>query len=136
MHADSLRRFTQTPFENSFVIGDLTVRVETNSQFLAHRLVAVLATAAPEVVEDPVFRWRVVVEADDEPAPESTSVGQLNKDGLALITLGQSGFLACDAHARLGIAFVTDRFVHDEPGFHQYFLPALISMSSRSLECC
>jgi hypothetical protein len=134
MHADSLRRFTETPFESTFAIGEATVRVATNYQSLADRLREVSATAAPKVAEGPVFFWRVVVEADDEREPESMSVGQLNKDGLAFITLCLRSFLASDLEAREGIAFVSERFVHNEGLFHQYFLPALLSLSKGIIE--
>jgi hypothetical protein len=109
--------------------------VATNYQSLADRLREVSATAAPKVADGrPAFFWRVVVEADDERETESMTVGQLNKDGLAFITLCQRSFLASDLEARAGIAFVSQRFVHNEGLFHQYFLPALLSLSEGIIE--
>jgi hypothetical protein len=108
--------------------------VATNYQSLADRLREVSATAAPKVADGPAFFWRVVVEGDDEREPESMTVGQLNKDGLAFITLCQTSFLASDLEARAGIAFVAERFVHNEGLFHQYFLPALLSLSEGIIE--
>jgi hypothetical protein len=134
MHADSLRRFTETPFNSTLAIGEATLRVATNYQPLADRLREVSATAAPKVADGPVFFWRIVVEADDEREPESTSVGQMNKDGLAFIILSQRSFLASDHEARQGIAFVSERFVHNEGLFHQYFLQALLSLSKGIFE--
>lgn len=114
-------------------MGDVGVRVATNHQFLADRLRGLSATEAPNVSNGTVFSWRVVVEADER-NPESTSVARLKKDGLALITLCQTSFLASDLQGREGIAFVSERFVHNEGLFQQYFLRALISLSKGTFE--
>jgi hypothetical protein len=133
MHADSLRRFTETPFESTFAIGEVTFRVATNFPSLADRLRELSATAQ-QVADVPVFFWRVVVEPDEEREPESTSVGPLNKNGLAFITFCQGSFLASDLEARKGIAFVAERFVQNEGLFHDYFLRALLSLSKGIFE--
>lgn len=128
MPMDALRRFTPTPFQNSFKVHGATVSVATNCQLLADRLLGALVPSE-DVESPPAFGWRVVVEPDDdlETDIECLSSHRLQLNGLALVTIGQKTFLAWDMQAHEGVSFLSKLFVDSEKLFQQYFLPTLIS---------
>ena len=133
MPIDALRRFTPTPFQNSFKVHGTTVSVATNCQLLADRLLGALVPSE-DLESPPAFGWRVVVESNDdhEIDIESLSSHRLCQNGLALVTIGQKSFLAWDLEKHEGVSFVLDGFVYSERLFQQYFLPALISLPRES----
>ena len=128
MPADALRRFTPTPFKASFALDGVNVVVATNLQFLMHRLWDAWGSAAPEPAGCSVFDWRVVVEPNDRLQPESTSNHYLSHDGLALITIGQNSFFACDLTTREGFGFISEDLVDSEELFHRNLLPAFVAL--------
>lgn len=134
MPIDALRRFTPTRFTTTFELHGAAVMVATNSQFLTDRLVEALAS--PSLTDSPAFSWRIVVEPDCELelGTESHSSHRLSHDGLAFVSMGQRNFFACDFQAREGVSFISERFVHDERLFHEYFVPTLISLLNDSLD--
>jgi len=134
MPADLLRRFTPTPFKATFALDGITVVVSTNLQFLMDRLQDAWGSAPSESVRGAVFDWRVVVEAGDHLQPESTSIYHLKHDGLALITFGQNGFLACDLRTREGIGFIPQCLVNDGDLFQRSVLRALIAVIKAAVD--
>jgi len=128
MPIDALKRFTPTPFQNSFKVHGTTVSVATNCQLLADRLLGALVPSE-DLERPPAFGWRVVVEPDDDPEIniECLSSHHLQLNGLALVTIGQKTFLAWDMEAHQGVSFLSKRFVDSEKLFQQYVLPTLIS---------
>jgi hypothetical protein len=134
MPADLLRRFTPTPLKAAFALDGVNVVVSTNQQFLVHRLQDAWGSAASERVRGSVFDWRVVVEANDHLQLESASIYHLRHDGLALITFGQNGFLACDLRTREGIGFIPQCLVNNGDLFQRNVLPALIALIKAAVD--
>ena len=124
MPADFLKRFTATPSTVTLTVDGVRVLVSTNRRFLADRLWDALGSTAPESEVGSVFNWRIVVEPDDHLQAEATSGHHLSHDGLALITIGQNSFLACDLRTREGIGFIPQCLVNNEDLFQGNLLPA------------
>ena len=133
---DLLKRFTLTPIEHTLDLHGATVKLATNSQILADRLLSVLPCRKAEPSPTPDFVWRVVVEGySDFEGPETTPVGhRVSHDGLAFVTIGEKSFLASDLHSREGVSFISDTIASNEKLFHQYFLPGFIALVKESLE--
>jgi hypothetical protein len=134
MPVDALRRFTPTPFKAAFAPDGMNVVVSTNLQFLLHRLQNAWGSAASQLAGGSGFDWRLVVEADDNLPPESLSIQHVSHDGLALLTIAQNCFLACDLETREGIGFIQQRLVSDDDLFRRNLLPALIALMQESAD--
>jgi len=134
MPPDLLRRFTPTPFQATFAHDGVCIVVSTNWQLLVDRLQDAWGSAASERAGASAFNWKVVVEADNHPEPESASRHQLNHDGLALITFGQNSFLACDVTAREGIGFIPQYLVDNADVFQRNLLPALLALMKAAVD--
>jgi len=134
MPPDLLRRFTPTPFKAAFALDDVYVTVSTNRQFLVDRLQAAWGSAASQRAGGSAFNWKVVVEGDYHPEPESTNRHHLSHDGLALITFGQSSFLACDLRTREGIGFIPQYLVNNQDVFQRNLLPALLALIKAAVD--
>jgi hypothetical protein len=134
MPADPLRRLTPTPFKATFTVDGISVVVSTNLQFLSDRLQDTWGSAAPERAGGCVSDWRVVVELNDHLQAESTSSHHVMHDGLALITIGQNSFLACDVRTREGVGFIHQCFVSNEDLFQRNLLPPLIALIKAAVD--
>jgi hypothetical protein len=132
---DLLKRFTPTPIENMFDLRGATVKLETNSQVLADRLLCSLRRRVSETSTVPDFVWRIVVEPDGEfEVRGMASDHRLSHQGLSFVTIGQKSFLASDLQTREGVAFISENIASNETLFRQYFLPELIALVKESLE--
>ena len=134
MPADFLRRFTATPSRATLTVDGARVVVSTNRRFLADRLQDAWGSSAPESEVGSVFNWRIVVEPDDYLQAEVTSGHHLSHDGLALITIGQNSFLACDLRTREGVGFIPQCLVNNEDLFQGNLLPALKALVRAAVE--
>ena len=134
MPPDLLRRFTPTPFQATFAWDGVHVMVSTNLQFLVDRLQDAWGHAASERAGGSVFNWKIVVEANNHPEPQSRSGHHLSHDGLALITFGQNSFLACDLRTREGIGFIPQDLVNNGDDFQRTLLPALLTLVKAAVE--
>jgi hypothetical protein len=133
---DLLRRFTLTPLENTFDLHGVSVKVATNSQVLADRLLRALPLSAAKIPTAPGFIWRVVVEPEDDLESQAMAPSgyRMSHEGLAFITIGQKHFLACDLQAHEGISFVSENIASDERLFRECFLPGFTTLVKESLE--
>jgi hypothetical protein len=134
MPADALRRFTPTPFKATFAPDGVNVVVSTNLQLLLHRLQNAWGSTGSQRAGCSGFDWRLVVEADDHLPPESVSIQHVSHDGLALLTIAQNCFLACDLETREGIGFIQQRLVSDDDLFQRNLLPALMALMQESAD--
>jgi hypothetical protein len=135
MATDFIKRFTPTPIEAAFELSGTSIRLETNCQAVADRLQQALTPCTASASDAPCFVLRVVAESEDDPEFETApTVHRMSHDGLSFISLGCKSFLACDHHAHQGISFVSQNLVTDEKWFGEYFLPALISLLTESIE--
>lgn len=129
MPPDALRRFTPTPFKAGFVLDGVQVVVATNLQFLIDRLGDAWGSRAQEPRGCSVFNWRVVVELGHRRLSESPSNHSLSHDGLALITIGQNSFFACDLTTREGVGFISEDLVESEELFQRNLLPVFVAVA-------
>jgi hypothetical protein len=112
----------------------MNVVVSTNLQFLLDRLQNAWGSATSQLAGGSGFDWRLVVEADGNLPPESLSIQHVSHDGLALLTIAQNCFLACDLETREGIGFIQQRLVSDDDLFQRNLLPALIALMQESAD--
>jgi hypothetical protein len=106
---DSLRRFVATPHEISLQLMGKTVRVETNRPEILE-LTLQFFSCYPQVSQgDTEFRWRIVSEAGCSVGQEARTSAFSDGD-LSFVNIGQRSFVTVDAEARLGIAFLDQRF--------------------------
>lgn len=133
---DVLKRFTTTPLMSTVELRGVRIKVSTNSQTLVDRLLDASASSGSEATRAPDVSWRVVVEegADTNREFEVPCGHRLICDGLALVTLGSKGFLACDLQAHAGVCFVSESIAANEDLFASRFLPDLISLSKESFQ--
>jgi len=80
-----------------------------------------------------MFLWRLV--DDESPAlyPPRTRSSSVSADGLQLVNMGQSSFLAADAESRCAVGFLAEEYVKEEGRFTQCVLPHLISLTATAL---
>jgi hypothetical protein len=130
---DLTRRLTPTPLVADFIAAGCNIRLETNNAALVRMVSKSLRRSerAPSTHER--FLWRLI---DDEslalypPHAESSGV---SADGLQLVNMGQSSFLAADAESRCGVGFLAEEYVKEEGRFAQFVLPRLISLTATAL---
>lgn len=134
MPADALRRFTPTPFKAAFALDSVQVVVSTNLQLLLDRLQDTWCSAVPLLAGCSGFDWRIVVEGDDHIQPESMNTEHRSHDGLALLSIAQHCFLACDLGTREGIGFIHQCLVSDDDLFQRNLLPALLALMQESAD--
>lgn len=131
---DLLRRFTSTPYSADLRLMQRTVRVETNQErmldlsrqfFLAHQ---------HGRVGTPQFRWRIVCESDPQMQSTAVPLSAFSDFGVRYVNIGQRSFLSVDLESREAVAFLSDRFLEDDPRFrHRPPLDILFCMTASSL---
>lgn len=131
---DLLRRFTCTPHAIDLQLMQRTVRVETNQKrmldlsrrfFLAHQ---------DGSVGPLQFRWRIVCESDAQLQSTAVPLSAFSDFGLRYVNIGQRSFLSVDLESREAVAFLSDRFLEDDPRFrHRPPLDILFCMTASSL---
>ncbi|MGB7849099.1 MAG: hypothetical protein WBL63_26035 [Candidatus Acidiferrum sp.] len=131
---DPLHRFEPTPYRISLQLMGRTVCVETNSPKILELTLQFFASYPQLSQGDPEFEWRIVGESGHFTPPDRSTPAFSDRD-LSFVNMGQRSFLAVDAKARLGVAFLDEGFTQaSEPRFIvRPPLGTLLCMSAASL---
>ena len=106
---DPLRRSVPTPHSITLQLMGRAVRLESNSPKIIDLALRFFAWYPRISQDDPDLTWRIVSESGGFGRPGMSTSG-FSDDELSFVNLGERGFLAVDAGARSGIAFLAEGF--------------------------
>jgi hypothetical protein len=132
--SDPLRRFVPTPYGITLQVMGRAISVETNSPKILELTLQFFASYQRMSQGDPEFRWRIVSESNCF-TELGANTSAFSDPDLSFVNMGQRSFLAVDAEARLGVAFLGKGFSEaPEPRFiNRHPLDILFCMSAASL---
>ncbi len=126
---DPMRRLTSTPLTGYFRVAECVIRLATNSPSLLRRVGQFLpALRSPQSLRQ-ILSWRLVCEDNAAPPCQSPKSSSISADGLHLVNLGPSSFLALDAAAGVGMGFLAEGILKKEGDFEQIVLARLATMT-------